>query len=76
MDSITQQLDSALSAAHGKMNMRMLSALSYNNTIWASRCMCVQGCTAGQLALAWVLAQGKDVIPIPGMQTIVALAPQ
>jgi aryl-alcohol dehydrogenase-like predicted oxidoreductase len=24
------------------------------------------GCTAGQLALAWVLAQGQDVIPIPG----------
>ena len=25
-----------------------------------------KGCTASQLALAWVLAQGKDVIPIPG----------
>ena len=25
-----------------------------------------QGCTAGQLALAWVLAQGDDVVPIPG----------
>jgi aryl-alcohol dehydrogenase-like predicted oxidoreductase len=24
------------------------------------------GCTAGQLALAWVLAQGNDVVPIPG----------
>jgi aryl-alcohol dehydrogenase-like predicted oxidoreductase len=23
-------------------------------------------CTPGQLALAWVLAQGKDVVPIPG----------
>jgi aryl-alcohol dehydrogenase-like predicted oxidoreductase len=23
-------------------------------------------CTAGQLALAWVLAQGPDVVPIPG----------
>jgi aryl-alcohol dehydrogenase-like predicted oxidoreductase len=23
-------------------------------------------CTAGQLALAWVLAQGADVVPIPG----------
>ena len=22
--------------------------------------------TAGQLALAWVLAQGKDIVPIPG----------
>ena len=25
-----------------------------------------KGCTAGQLALAWVLAQGNDVVPIPG----------
>ena len=25
-----------------------------------------KGCTAAQLALAWVLAQGRDVVPIPG----------
>lgn len=25
-----------------------------------------KGCTQGQLALAWVLAHGKDIIPIPG----------
>ena len=25
-----------------------------------------KGCSPGQLALAWVLAQGKDVVPIPG----------
>jgi len=25
-----------------------------------------KGCTPGQLALAWLLAQGKDLIPIPG----------
>jgi len=24
------------------------------------------GCTAGQVALAWLLAQGRDIIPIPG----------
>jgi aryl-alcohol dehydrogenase-like predicted oxidoreductase len=24
------------------------------------------GCTPGQLAIAWVLAQGEDVVPIPG----------
>ncbi len=24
------------------------------------------GCTPGQLALAWVLAQGEDLVPIPG----------
>ncbi|MFT4196821.1 MAG: aldo/keto reductase [Pseudoxanthomonas sp.] len=26
----------------------------------------VVGCTPGQLALAWVLAQGRDIVPIPG----------
>lgn len=26
----------------------------------------LKGCTPGQLALAWVLAQGDDIIPIPG----------
>jgi aryl-alcohol dehydrogenase-like predicted oxidoreductase len=25
-----------------------------------------KGCTAAQLAIAWVLAQGEDIIPIPG----------
>ncbi|MDQ6874777.1 MAG: aldo/keto reductase [Actinomycetota bacterium] len=25
-----------------------------------------KGCTAGQLALAWVMGQGDDVVPIPG----------
>jgi len=29
-----------------------------------------KGCTAGQLALAWVLAQGEDIIPIPGTKKI------
>jgi aryl-alcohol dehydrogenase-like predicted oxidoreductase len=28
------------------------------------------GATAGQVALAWVLAQGADVIPIPGTRKI------
>lgn len=31
-------------------------------TAMASR----MGCTPGQLALAWVLAQGEDIVPIPG----------
>ena len=25
-----------------------------------------KGCTSAQLALAWLLAQGKDIVPIPG----------
>lgn len=29
-----------------------------------------KGCTASQLALAWVLSQGEDVIPIPGTKRI------
>ena len=29
-----------------------------------------KGVTAGQLALAWVLAQGEDVVPIPGTKRI------
>jgi aryl-alcohol dehydrogenase-like predicted oxidoreductase len=29
-----------------------------------------KGCTASQLALAWLLAQGRDVIPIPGTKRV------
>jgi aryl-alcohol dehydrogenase-like predicted oxidoreductase len=29
-----------------------------------------KGCTSGQLALAWVLAQGDDVVPIPGTKHV------
>lgn len=29
-----------------------------------------KGVTAGQLALAWVLAQGEDIVPIPGTKRI------
>jgi aryl-alcohol dehydrogenase-like predicted oxidoreductase len=32
-----------------------------------------KGCTASQLALAWVLAQGSDVVPIPGTSSIARL---
>jgi aryl-alcohol dehydrogenase-like predicted oxidoreductase len=32
-----------------------------------------KGCTAAQLALAWVLAQGDDVVPIPGTTTVAHL---
>jgi aryl-alcohol dehydrogenase-like predicted oxidoreductase len=31
------------------------------------------GCTPGQLALAWVLAQGRDVAPIPGTKRVAYL---
>ncbi|HRE79756.1 MAG TPA: aldo/keto reductase [Opitutaceae bacterium] len=29
-----------------------------------------KGCTASQLALAWVLSQGEDIVPIPGTKRI------
>jgi aryl-alcohol dehydrogenase-like predicted oxidoreductase len=29
-----------------------------------------KGCTTAQLALAWVFAQGDDVVPIPGTKRI------
>jgi aryl-alcohol dehydrogenase-like predicted oxidoreductase len=29
-----------------------------------------KGCTPAQLAIAWVLAQGEDIIPIPGSKRI------
>ncbi len=32
-----------------------------------------KGCTAAQLALAWVLAQGDDVVPIPGTKRVSTL---
>ena len=32
-----------------------------------------KGCTPGQLALAWVLAQGDDVVPIPGTKRLAYL---
>jgi aryl-alcohol dehydrogenase-like predicted oxidoreductase len=32
-----------------------------------------KGCTAAQLALAWVLAQGEDIVPIPGTKRRVYL---
>ncbi|HWD51759.1 MAG TPA: aldo/keto reductase [Acidimicrobiales bacterium] len=33
-----------------------------------------KGCTAGQLALAWVLSRGEDVVPIPGTKRRTYLA--
>ena len=29
-----------------------------------------KGCTPSQLALAWVLAQGEDIVPIPGTKRL------
>jgi len=32
-----------------------------------------RGCTPAQLALAWVLAQGEDIVPIPGTKKVARL---
>jgi aryl-alcohol dehydrogenase-like predicted oxidoreductase len=32
-----------------------------------------KGVAAGQLALAWVLAQGEDIVPIPGTKRVTYL---
>lgn len=29
-----------------------------------------KGCTAGQLTMAWLMAQGADVVPIPGTKNV------
>lgn len=34
------------------------------------RLAAAKGCTAAQLALAWLLAQGSDIVPIPGTKRI------
>jgi aryl-alcohol dehydrogenase-like predicted oxidoreductase len=43
-------------------------ALVHNRSIAESlsRYAAVRGCTTAQLALAWLLAQGQDILPIPG----------
>jgi aryl-alcohol dehydrogenase-like predicted oxidoreductase len=47
--------------ANAEHNARVVSALA----AMAAR----KGCTLPQLAIGWVLAQGADVLPIPGMKT-------
>ena len=42
---------------------------SRRTSIWCGKCEEIakeKSCTPSQLALAWVLAQGKDIVPIPG----------
>jgi len=47
-------------------------ALAANRTVVAlvEEIAAAHGCTAGQVALAWVLAQGDDVVPIPGTKRV------
>jgi aryl-alcohol dehydrogenase-like predicted oxidoreductase len=49
----------------GENFARNLELVEHVKTLAAKK-----GCTAAQLALAWVLAQGPDIIPIPGTRRI------
>ena len=49
-------------AAHNAGLVRQLEAIARQ-----------QGCSAAQLAIAWLLSQGPDVVPIPGTRRVVRL---
>jgi aryl-alcohol dehydrogenase-like predicted oxidoreductase len=52
-----------------KSNPRFLDENMKKNRVLVARLEALakaKGCSATQLALAWVLAQGKDIVPIPG----------
>lgn len=52
---------------------RYQKTYQHNNTLLAHGIAALaaeKGCTAAQLALAWVLAQGEHLIPIPGTKRI------
>ena len=49
---------------------------SHNLDVVARVCEIAEekGCTPGQLAIAWLLAQGEDIVPIPGTKRLPYLA--
>ena len=64
-----EQGDSRTSAYFPRLNGEALDA----NLALVERVRAIaseKGCTPGQLALAWVLAQGDDVVPIPGTKRV------
>jgi aryl-alcohol dehydrogenase-like predicted oxidoreductase len=65
-DDDYRRVDPRYAAANLAANLRLVAALSEG----AQR----RGCTAGQLALAWLLATGPDVVPIPGTKRQAHLA--
>lgn len=52
----------------GENFQKNLDVVDEVNTLATAR-----GCAAAQLALAWVLAQGDDIVPIPGTRSIARL---
>jgi aryl-alcohol dehydrogenase-like predicted oxidoreductase len=68
-DSSLEEGDSRRSAYFPRLNGEALEA----NLRLVDRVRSLadeHGCTPGQLALAWVLAQGEDVVPIPGTKRV------
>ncbi|WP_244929741.1 aldo/keto reductase [Nocardioides sp. W7] len=68
-ESVLEEGDSRRSAYFPRLNGEGLAANL--RLVDAVRAIAEEkGCTPGQLALAWVLAQGEDVAPIPGTKRV------
>jgi len=50
----------------------MAANLSAADTLAAAAA--AKGCTPAQLAIAWVAAQGADIVPVPGTTSLARLA--
>jgi aryl-alcohol dehydrogenase-like predicted oxidoreductase len=57
-DSDLRQIHPRFQAGNFERNLKLLDAID--------RRARAKGCTLGQIALAWVLARGTDIVPIPG----------
>jgi aryl-alcohol dehydrogenase-like predicted oxidoreductase len=71
----TQSLEEGDSRRGGRFPRFQGEALDANLALVAQveKIAEAKGCTPGQLALAWVLAQGDDVAPIPGTKRVAYL---
>ena len=67
-----QRLDDLDKSDWRRMNPRFQEENLEKNIVIAERIReiaAANGCTPAQLALAWILAQGRDVVPIPGTRS-------
>lgn len=67
-----QSLDSLAADDWRRTNPRFQEENLEQNLVLAERIREIagaKGCTPAQLALAWLLAQGRDIIPIPGTRS-------
>ena len=67
--TITKPSDLPSSDARAQRYPRFAGDAFYRNQTLVARVKAIaarKGVTAGQLALAWVLAKGRDLVPIPG----------